>query len=77
VALAEPPAAFPSWFLRSECERCGKTVLINESHAKWRDLRLPDILRQMRHDGCGGRAGNCDAPSVTRRNPLTRRDVTR
>jgi len=28
----------------------------NESHAKWRDRRLRDILARMRHDGCGGRA---------------------
>ena len=56
-ALAEPFAAFPSWFLRIECDRCGKVVMHNESHAaRWRDRRLADILGQMRHDGCGGRA---------------------
>jgi hypothetical protein len=29
-ALAEPFAAFPSWFLRIECDRCSKVVLHNE-----------------------------------------------
>jgi hypothetical protein len=56
-ALAEPFAAFRSWFLRIECDRCGKVVMHNEAHARWRDRRLADILGQMRHDGCGGRAG--------------------
>jgi hypothetical protein len=56
-ALAEPFAAFPSWFLRIECDRCGKVVLHNEAHAaRWRERTLADILAWMRHDGCGGRA---------------------
>jgi hypothetical protein len=29
-ALGEPLRAFPSWFLRIECERCGKVVMVNE-----------------------------------------------
>ena len=41
-ALAEPFRAFPSWFLRITCDRCGKVQVINERHARWR------------HDGCGG-----------------------
>jgi hypothetical protein len=49
-------SAFPSWFLRVECERCGKVVMLNESHAatKLRGRPLSDILSRMRHDGCGG-----------------------
>jgi hypothetical protein len=36
-----------------ECDRCGKVVMHNESHAaRWRDLRLDDILARARHDGC-------------------------
>ena len=27
-ALAEPFSAFPSWFLRVECDRCGKPTMI-------------------------------------------------
>jgi hypothetical protein len=30
--------------------------MVNESHARWRDSRLSEILAKMRHDGCGGRA---------------------
>jgi len=32
-ALGEPFAAFPSWFLRIECDRCGAERILNESHA--------------------------------------------
>jgi hypothetical protein len=32
-ALDEPLAAFPSWFLRIECDRCGKVQMVNEVHA--------------------------------------------
>jgi hypothetical protein len=48
--------AFPSWFLRIECDRCGKVVMVNEGHARWRDRTLDFILARLRHDGCGGRA---------------------
>jgi hypothetical protein len=56
-ALDEPFSAFPSWFMRIECDRCGKVQMVNESHAKWRDQTLRTILAKMRHDGCGGLAG--------------------
>ena len=35
--MAEPFSAFPSWFLRIECDRCGKVQMVNEAHARWRD----------------------------------------
>jgi hypothetical protein len=35
-ALDEPFAAFPSWFLRIECDRCGKVTVLNEAHTKGR-----------------------------------------
>jgi hypothetical protein len=54
-ALQHSLRAFPSWFLRIECDRCGTVVMVNESHARWRDSRLSEILAKMRHDGCGGR----------------------
>jgi hypothetical protein len=54
-AMGEPFAAFPSWFLRIECERCGKVQMVNEAHARWRD-----ILARMRHNGCGGLAGKAE-----------------
>ena len=31
-ALDEPLWAFPSWFLRISCERCGKERLISETY---------------------------------------------
>ena len=30
-ALDEPFAAFPSWFMRITCDRCGKDCMVNES----------------------------------------------
>jgi hypothetical protein len=60
-ALGEPLSAFPSWFLRIECDRCGKVQMVNESHAvRWRDRKLHDILARMRHDGCGGRSAKAE-----------------
>jgi hypothetical protein len=59
-ALDEPLAAFPSWFLRIECDRCGKVQMVNEVHARWRDRTLRAILARMRHDGCGGLAGKAE-----------------
>jgi hypothetical protein len=59
-ALAEPFATFPSWFLRIECDRCGKVQMVNEAHAAWRDRLLRDMLARMRHEGCGGRAGKAE-----------------
>ena len=37
-----------------ECDRCGKVV------QRWRDRTLSDILKRMRHDGCGGLAGKVE-----------------
>ncbi len=60
-ALAAPFAAFPSWFLRIECDRCGKVVMHNEAHATfWRHRTLREILARTRHDGCGGRAAKAE-----------------
>ena len=50
----------PSWFLRIECDRCGKVVMHNESHAAWRGRTLRSILARMRHDGCGGLAAKAE-----------------
>ena len=37
-ALDEPFAAFPSWFMRITCDRCGKDRMLNEAHTAHRDL---------------------------------------
>ena len=57
-ALAEPFAAFPSWFLRIECDRCGKVRMLNEAHVTpgQRAMPLRVFLVRARHEGCGGRA---------------------
>jgi hypothetical protein len=59
-ALAEPLRAFPSWFLRIVCERCGKERMISETHMPLGDMLIRDILERMRHDGCGGHAGKAE-----------------
>ena len=59
-ALDEPLAAFPSWYLRIVCERCGKERMVNEVHMPQRDLPLREILDRARHGGCGGRAGHAE-----------------
>jgi hypothetical protein len=59
-ALDEPFSAFPSWFMRITCERCGQERMFSKTHAAQRDMLLRDIIAKTRHDGCGGRAGwNC------------------
>jgi hypothetical protein len=59
-ALDEPFAAFPSWFMRITCDRCGKDRMLNEAHSARRDMLIRDIIARMRHDGCGGRAGRVE-----------------
>jgi hypothetical protein len=61
-ALQQPLRAFPSWFLRIECDRCGKTVMHNETHMtdRQRGIVLRVLLSRMRHDGCGGRPARAE-----------------
>ncbi len=59
-ALDEPLRAFPSWFMRITCDRCGKDRMLNEAHMKRSDVPIRDIIARMRHDGCGGRAGKVE-----------------
>jgi hypothetical protein len=35
-------------------------LLRSEAHAAWRDQALRDILKRMRHDGCGGLPGRAE-----------------
>ena len=64
-ALGEPFAAFPSWFLRIECDWCGKVQWINQVHMPRSDQLLRDILARMRHEHCGGRAAKAELASDT------------
>jgi hypothetical protein len=59
-ALDEPFAAFPSWFLRIECDRCGKVQMVNQVHYARPTMLIREILAKMRHERCGGRAGKAE-----------------
>ena len=59
-ALDQPLRAFPSWFLRIECARCGAMRMISERHAPQGALTIRQIITCMRHDGCGGLAGRAE-----------------
>ena len=53
-ALDEPCLAFPSWFLKITCDRCGKDRMLNEVHAPHRQRNMPirvllAQMRQLRH----------------------------
>ena len=58
-ALDLPLRAFPGWFLRIECDRCGKTTMMNEAHTNERRGTMPlrVLIARMRHEGCGGGGG--------------------
>src|SRR4029077_17980042 len=78
-ALDEPLAAFPSWFMRITCDRCGQQRMFSETHAAGqRGMLIRDIIARMRHDGCGGRAGKVELLTGTegsRRPPVRRHGV--
>ena len=62
-AMLEPMRAFPSWFLRIECDRCGKASMLNEAHMSERNrgLALRVLISRIHHDTpCGGRAGRAE-----------------
>ena len=56
-----PCESFPR-VLRIECDRCGETVIHNETHMpeRQRGMVLRVLLSRMRHDGCGGLAGKAE-----------------
>ena len=45
-ALDEPFAAFPSWFMRVTCERCGHVRMFNEVHSAQRAMLIRDNPRK-------------------------------
>jgi hypothetical protein len=55
-ALDEPFAAFPSLFMQIRCDRCGKDRMLSEIYTPQRDMLIRDIIKLIRHAGCGGRA---------------------
>ena len=65
-ALRQPFRAFPSWYLRIECERCGQVRMLAEPHTRRRDMLVGDLLAD-RHEGCGGLAAKAELRSTTER----------
>jgi hypothetical protein len=59
-AMNQPFRAFPSWFMRVTCERCGKDRMISETHTIQGNMLIREVLKRMRHDGCGGRPGRVE-----------------
>jgi hypothetical protein len=62
AAMDEPLRAFPSWFLRLVCDRCGMERMANEAHMAQGEMLIRDIIDRMRHDGCGGRPEKAELP---------------
>jgi hypothetical protein len=62
-ALDEPFAAFPSWFMQITCDRCGKDRMLSEIYTPQRDMLIREIIKLMRHAGCGGRASKVELVS--------------
>jgi hypothetical protein len=72
-ALDQPFRAFPSWFLRIECDRCFKDSMLSEAamSERNRSLALCVLISRISHGSpCGGRVGSAellsgidDAPS--------------
>jgi hypothetical protein len=62
--------------MRITCDRCGKDRVISETHTNTaqRDMPIRDIIKRMRHDGYGGRAGEGRADGRCGRSCCCRRD---
>jgi hypothetical protein len=58
-----PLKAFPRWFLRVRCERCGETWGINEALTPWQSVPLVYVLRRLRHPAYGGEAASVELHS--------------
>jgi hypothetical protein len=58
-ALQAPLRAFPSWYLRIQCDRCGRERYLSERHvtlAGRGDMLVGELVeKKLRHEGCGGR----------------------
>ena len=67
--MTEPMRAFPSWFLRIECDRYGKVVMHNEAYMtdRQRGTVLRVLLSRMRHEGCGDRPARAELMAASKR----------
>ena len=77
-ALQPPLAAFPSWFMRLTCDRCGKDRMRNEAHMpqRRRDIHprspRPHAPRRLRRPGRQG--GWSCSPASKRQQPAGAED---
>jgi hypothetical protein len=46
--------------MRITCDRCGKDRMISETHTIQGNMLIREVLKRMRHDGCGGRPGRAE-----------------
>jgi hypothetical protein len=46
--------------MRITCDRCGKDRMFSETHAAQGEMLIREILKRMRHDGCGGQPGRVE-----------------
>jgi hypothetical protein len=46
--------------MRITCDRCGEERMFSETHAQQGDMRIHEILKWMRRDGCGGLPGRME-----------------
>jgi hypothetical protein len=68
-AMQQPMRAFPSWFLKVTCDRCGKDRMLNESHMTdhQRRMVLRVLLNRLRHEVLRRRGGQGRAADRHRR----------
>jgi hypothetical protein len=62
-ALDEPFSAISSLFMRIICDRCGKDRMRSKTYTPQRDMLIREIIKLMRHAGCGGRASKVELVS--------------
>ena len=70
-ALDQRLRAFPSWFLRIECDRCGKTTMLNEAHTGERRGKMVRAARVDYRRPPGIARSGSDRPRRTENQPPT------
>lgn len=70
-ALNQPFRAFPSWFLRIQCDRCGKTTMLNEAHTGERRGKMVRAARADNRRPPGIARSGSDRPRRTENQPPT------
>ena len=70
-ALQQSFRAFPSWFLRIQCDRCGKTTMLNEAHTGERRGKMVRAARADNRRPPGIARSGSDRPRRTENQPPT------